>query len=347
MSFQSVKLFTLFFCAILMMLPFEVASQNVLEEDLSLNTVEGDSAFVDLVVNVKDESEGTSVAQTIRFHYQEKRTVVECDYRDNAEALNMLDQLFTSHPADNITYIVIMGSLSLEGSSRANDRVAKQRVVFVKNYILENYPGLYDGRIVTIPHEPDKKPFFIAVKNNLLYDVALLPNLSLEIPFGRGYKWSAVIEGNWSWWNTEANKYNYHRIQMAGVEVRRWFGNRTGNPLNGWYAGLYGYGGDYDIRLFADKNSDIGQQSLWSYSAGLTFGYVMPIGRRFNLEFGLGAGYLGGTYRKYNVSDCRDGVFPLLSTHRRNYFGVTKASVSLVWLIGSGVNLYNRKGVAR
>lgn len=198
----------------------------------------------------------------------------------------------------------------------------------------------------------ERKPFYIALKTNLLYDAALLPNISLEIPFGRKYRWSAAIEGNWSWWNTGANNsygysYNYHRIQMGGVELRRWFWNRTDNPLNGFYVGVYGYAGDYDIRLFAKKNNDLGQQSLLSYSAGLTVGYAMPIGRRLNLEFGLGAGYFGGIYRKYDVSDCKDGAFPIRGTYRRNYFGLTKANISLVWLIGSGVNKDKEREASR
>lgn len=188
--------------------------------------------------------------------------------------------------------------------------------------------------------EKEKRPFYIAVKNNLLYDLALLPNLSIEIPFGYNYNWSVGIEGNWSWWDSGAEKYNYHRIQMAGLEVRRWFFNWTGNPLNGWYAGIYGYGGTYDLRLFAKEKKDKGVLSNWSYSAGATVGYAMPIGKRFNLEFGIGLGYLGGKYHKYNVSECADDVFPRISTHQRHYFGLTKANVSLVWQIGSGFNKY-------
>lgn len=215
---------------------------------------------------------------------------------------------------------------------------------------------VYRERTIILPQEPvapvpvepiQKRPFYIAAKTNLLSDAALLPNLSVEIPFGRERQWSAAIGGSWSWWDSGSDKYNYHRIQMVGVEVRRWFANRSGNPLNGWYAGVYGYGGDYDIRLFADRNSDIGQQSRWSYSAGVTAGYAMPVARRLNLEFGVGIGYFGGKYKKYDVSDCADGVFPVLGAYRRNYFGLTKASVSLVWQICGGVNRNNRKGVAR
>ncbi|MDL2208664.1 DUF3575 domain-containing protein [Parabacteroides sp. OttesenSCG-928-O15] len=197
-----------------------------------------------------------------------------------------------------------------------------------------------------------KRPFLIALKTNLLYDVALLPNLSIEVPFGRKREWSALIEGNWSWWDTGANRYNYHRIQVAGVELRRWLPSLYCNcdnttPLTGWYIGAYCYGGDYDIRLFADQNSDLGQQSLWTYSAGLTAGYSLIIGKRFNLAFGIGAGYIGGEYSKYNVSECKEGVFPRVSRHERNYFGVTKAEVSLVWLIGKALNRSKGKEASR
>lgn len=217
-------------------------------------------------------------------------------------------------------------------------------VVRVDTVILEKTVYLTPEPIVT---EPAKKPFYIAVKTNLLYDAALLPNLAVEIPFGRDYRWSVAVDGNWSWWDSGPEKYNYHRIQMAGVELRYWLWNKTGNPLNGWFVGAYGYGGNYDLRLFAKNRDDLGQQSRWSYSAGITAGYAMPIGRRFNLEFSLGLGYLGGEFKKYSLSNCEDGIFPVQSTHKRNYWGPTKAGVSLVWLIGSGVNKNKGKEARR
>ncbi|MDH8701962.1 hypothetical protein M2138_001314 [Dysgonomonadaceae bacterium PH5-43] len=180
--------------------------------------------------------------------------------------------------------------------------------------------------------------FVIAVKTNLLYDAALLPNLAIEYPFGTDYRWSVGVEGNWSWWNTNADSYYFHRIQIAGLELRRWFGNKTGNPLNGWFVGAYGYGGTYDIRLFTDKKSDEGQLSNWTYSAGLTFGYAMPLAERLNLEFSLGVGYLGGKYYKYTIGSCEECIFPWKSTHIRSYVGLTDANISLVWLIGNVTN---------
>lgn len=218
-------------------------------------------------------------------------------------------------------------------------REVKVDTIFIERIVYDCYD--------VIEEPAEHNPFYVALKNNLIFDFALLPNLAIEVPFGKGYKWSAEVEGHWSWWDTGASDYNFHRIQMAGLEVRRWFANKTGNPLNGWYMGLYGYGGTYDVRLFTNNNDDKGYLSNWSYSAGLSIGYAMPIGKRWNLEFGLGVGYFGGEYKKYDVSDCKDDSFPWLSTHDRNYLGLTKAKISLVWLIGSGTNQKKKKEVIR
>lgn len=205
-------------------------------------------------------------------------------------------------------------------------------IVRIDTVYIERTPLLPQGNTDT--DKKKKKPFYIAIKTNLLYDAALLPNLAVEVPFGKNYRWSVAAEGNWSWWDTGANNYNYHRIQMAGVELRRWFEYKTRRPLNGLYVGAYAYGGTYDVRLFAKKDTDKGQLSDLSYSAGLSLGYVIPIGWRWNLEFGIAAGYFGGKYKKYNHSTCEDGTFPWLSSHNRNYFGLTKANISIVWVIG-------------
>ena len=169
--------------------------------------------------------------------------------------------------------------------------------------------------------------FNIAFKTNLLYDLVLLPNLAVEIPIpGR---WSVGIEGAWSWWNSRKDNTYYHRIQAFGIEGRKWFGKKHTAPLNGHYFGLYAMGGTYDV-----KYEDTGYLSDWSYSAGLSYGYSFPIGRNFNLELGLAAGYFGGQYKDYIYSPLYDD-FPWQRTRERNYFGLTKAGISLVWIPGN------------
>ncbi len=86
--------------------------------------------------------------------------------------------------------------------------------------------------------------------------------------------------------------------------------------------------------------------SLWdkaNWGAGVEYGYSLPVGRRLNLDFTVGAGYLGGEYWEYiSLEDC----YVWQATKRLRWFGPTKAEVSLVWLIGRG-NYNNRKGGRR
>lgn len=195
--------------------------------------------------------------------------------------------------------------------------------------------------IVEIPvaeeRASQKIPYYLAIKTNLLYDLALLPDLALE--FTLPGRWSVEVGGQWSWWNTPTNHKNCWRIQVAGLEVRKWLGNKERTPLTGHFVGLYGMGGTYDVR-FNDKT---GYLSDWSYSAGLSYGYSLPIGRRFNLEFGIAGGYVGGAYKTYDVYNKEYDVFPKKADKRLRYVGPTKAEISLVWLIGGGKNEPKRK----
>ncbi len=188
-----------------------------------------------------------------------------------------------------------------------------------------------DRRIEIPLPEPPSKSYYLALKNNLLYDAILLPNLAVEFSLPR--RWSIELEGMWSWWGPSGSKHLYHRIQAGGVEVRKWLGNRDRTPLTGHFLGAYGYFGNYDIRL----NGTGFQGPKGSVSAGLTYGYSTPLARRLNLEFTLGVGYVAGEYYKYSYDEANNR-YPWRSTERLRWFGPTKAKISLAWLIGSGKN---------
>ena len=69
------------------------------------------------------------------------------------------------------------------------------------------------------------------------------------------------------------------------------------------------------------------------WSAGLTAGYAMPIGRkkRVNLEFSLSLGYLQSDYRHYQPTGDYDKLIrDKYNIGKVSYFGPTKAKVSLV-----------------
>lgn len=61
----------------------------------------------------------------------------------------------------------------------------------------------------------------LAVKTNLLYDAALVPNAGVEYHFGNG--WSAGADWNCAWWS-DMGRNRFWRIYGGEVDVRRYFG---------------------------------------------------------------------------------------------------------------------------
>lgn len=188
----------------------------------------------------------------------------------------------------------------------------------------------------------DRKPFYMALKSNLLYDVALVPNLGVEFYVGRG--WSVGANWMYAWWNSD-RKHNYWRLYGGELEVRKYFGRRAQEkPLTGHHLSVYGQMVTYDFET-GGKGYMGGKPggTLWdkmSWGAGVEYGYSLPIGRRLNLDFGIGIGYLGGEYWEYTPIDDH---YVWQSTKQRHWFGPTKAEISLVWLIGRG-NYNSKKG---
>ena len=177
--------------------------------------------------------------------------------------------------------------------------------------------------------DSNRKQLHIALKTNLLYDILLLPNLTAEIYLGRN--WSLAVGGNWSWWTPGSLEQNYwyHRIQVAEVELRKWFWSSY--PFHGHALGAYYMFGDYDIRFFPKDETSRGELSYGSQSFGLSYAYSFPIARRFNLEFGLAAGYVGGKYYKYDYG-MKETQWEQQAAFNRRYIGPTRVGISLVWL---------------
>ncbi len=61
-----------------------------------------------------------------------------------------------------------------------------------------------------------------------------------------------------------------------------------------------------------------------SYGGGVAYGYSLPVGHRFNVDFTLGIGYLGGSYKEYIPLD---GHYVWQTTKNRRWFGPTKAGM--------------------
>ena len=174
---------------------------------------------------------------------------------------------------------------------------------------------------------------YFALKSNLLYDALLVPNLSLEASIGSG--WTLGAGGMLAWWSKDA-KHRYWRIYGGDLEIRKYFGTLSkSKPLQGHHLGIYGDFLTYDFEFGAK-----GYQSKATYAAGIRYGYSHPIGKRLNLDFALGIGYLHSNYKTYVP---RDGCYVYQETKKQKWLGPTQAEISLVWLLGKG-NTNKKKG---
>lgn len=156
-----------------------------------------------------------------------------------------------------------------------------------------------------------------ALKNNFLYDAALMPNLELEWLIND--HWSVAIEGDVAWWKRDS-RHKYYQIAIISSEVRRWI--RPRNPWHGMYVGLFAGGGWYDF-----ENGGLGYYGEGGM-AGLSCGYMWPIGKHFSFDAGIGAGYM---YTRYKEYEPHDGHYLYQRTKYLNYFGPLKLKFSIAW----------------
>lgn len=180
-----------------------------------------------------------------------------------------------------------------------------------------------------------RPPFRMALKTNMLYDALLAPNVAAEFHISRG--WTAGVSYTHAWWSN-SRRHRYWRFCAVELGIRRYLDQTR---FSGHHFGIYGQLLSYDFRV--GKYGYMGGKSRGaifdnpSYVAALEYGYTLPVGRRINIDFSIGIGYMGGRYYKYqHLDDC--DVWK--NTGMRSWLGPTKAEVSLIWLIGR--DNYNR-----
>lgn len=158
-----------------------------------------------------------------------------------------------------------------------------------------------------------------ALKSNLLYDALLSPSLEVEYRINR--HWSALAEFSIAWWKN-SGKHKYYQLTQFSPEVRYWLDGTR--PWQGHYFGAFLGAGHYDL-----QNGKDGYKGEFGM-AGLSYGYMFPIGRNLSLDAGIGLGYLYTEYEEYLPIQ---GHYVYQQTSRTNYVGPVKAKLSLVWRI--------------
>ena len=201
------------------------------------------------------------------------------------------------------------------------------------------------------PQQPDRCRMIL--KTNLLYDVVLLPNIGVEIPLGK--RWSVSADWFYTWFSSD-RRHRYWQSYGGYLTVRRYFGknsmvngqrsmvngqrsmvrstsgrllpkgrkNGQCSMVNGHHLGLYVLGLTYDVEWGGRGY----QADHFGFGGGIEYGYALPIGRRLSLDFTLGVGFQDGEYKEY---DPIDNCYVWDSTHKRHWWGPTKAEVTLKW----------------
>lgn len=169
-----------------------------------------------------------------------------------------------------------------------------------------------------------------AIKTNILYDATATVNLGVEI--GLAPRWTLDISGNYNGWTMPKNmKWKHWLVQP---EARWWFCER----FAGHFIGIHALGGQCNvggirnsIKLPGSDFSVLSDRRYQGWFAGLgaAYGHSWILGRHWNFEAELGLGWI---YARYDVFPCAVCGTKLASDRAHNYFGPTKAAISLVYL---------------
>lgn len=169
----------------------------------------------------------------------------------------------------------------------------------------------------------------VGLKTNLINDAALTPNVGIEV--GLAPKWTLDLSGQLNLWKVDGRSWKHFAVQP---EARYWFCQR----FAGHFLGVHALGGAYNFGNLRVPFSMLGSNFRelrdkrfqgWAAGAGVAYGYAWPVHKHWNIEAELGVGWL---FTKFDSYPCAVCGTKLDKGKTHNYFGPTKAAVSVVYL---------------
>ncbi len=168
--------------------------------------------------------------------------------------------------------------------------------------------------------EPVIETRFYAVKNNLLWDAALIANLGFEMELGR--RWSIDVPIYYSPYNITSTRKL--RVLATQPELRRWLGAKAGE---GHFVGLHGHIAGFNVAINDHGRYQDPERPLWGF--GLGYGFALNFGaeKHWGLEFNIGAGFANYKYEAfYNRPNGQ-----VFKTGSDTYWGITRAGITLTY----------------
>ena len=169
------------------------------------------------------------------------------------------------------------------------------------------------------------------VSTNFLYWSTATPNAAVEvrvaphISVSGGIGYNAVkLPASFGSLEPESYPKLYHLAVTP--EMKYWLCRTFERGYIDFHAvySRYNAGGIRYIPMLKDHRYD-----GWAVGGGIGYGYQWPLGRWFGIEASVSAGYIYFHHDKYDCGQCGRR----LGEYSRNYWGITKATVSLIYYI--------------
>lgn len=198
-----------------------------------------------------------------------------------------------------------------------------KRIIFLTLFICGT---VFQGNSQTIPERTgfpsgrEAMPL-LGLKSNLIYDLTTTLNVGVEYRLSEYL--SLDISFNYNPWTFSNNRKFKHILIQP--ELRYWINEPFNTHFIGTHllyshynAGNLPFGSLKDYRYQGD-----------AYGLGISYGYQWILSPRWNLEATLGIGYVHFDYTRYECEKCGRE----LGTGNKNYFGPTKAGISLIYIL--------------
>lgn len=177
-----------------------------------------------------------------------------------------------------------------------------------------------DAAIPVATELPERDYDRWAIKSNALYLAAGVTNIGGEYAFHP--HWSVDLPLVYSPY-TLARTYRM-RFLYIQPEARYWLDR----PMKGHFFGVHLHAGVFNVSL---DNKNRYQSEKGFHGAGISYGYAMPLSRRWSMEFTVGVGYAFTKYcTYYNVPN---GI-RYEKDLPYHYWGLTKLGLNFVYRFG-------------
>lgn len=162
----------------------------------------------------------------------------------------------------------------------------------------------------------------VAQKTNALYWATATPNIGVE--FAIAPRFTMEFNTGYNPWELSGKSSLKHWLAHSGI--RYWFCR----SFERHFISIDASYGRYDIGYLSFPNAmkDVAYDGKL-YGGGLSYGYHLPLGKRWGFEFTLGVGYMYLQYDKYTFDECK----VVEGSYKRHYVGPTRLGLSFVYML--------------